>query len=94
MGAERLLARRQIRDILFEEHESYPARSHKLVLERGYHIFRVTRSLWRPLLSPPEARPRQAYLPPNYLATTDPARARKRFEPWGWRALSTKASRT
>jgi FkbM family methyltransferase len=89
-GAEKLLARKLIRDILFEEHESYPAPSHKLLLEHGYSIFRLTRSTWRPLLLPPEARPRQAYLPSNYLATADPSRACARFAAWGWRALSAK----
>ena len=87
-GAEKLLARKQFRDVLFEEHEKYPARSHEILLEHGYHIFRVTRSTWRPLLLAPEASARQAYLPPNYLATADPARAQARFAAWGWRALS------
>lgn len=87
-GAEKLLNRKLIRDILFEEHETYPALSHEILLKHGYHIFCVTRSTWRPLLLPPEARPRQTYLPANYLATIDPARARARFAARGWRALS------
>ena len=91
-GAEKLLARKQIRDILFEEHGTYPARSHKILLEHGYHIFRVTGSIWRPLLLPPEERARRTFLPPtyppNYLATADPTRARTRFASWGWCALS------
>jgi FkbM family methyltransferase len=87
-GAEDLLAGRKVRDILFEEHKAYPARSHKILLGHGYQIFRLTRSTWRPLLLPPEAESRQAYLPPNYLATTQPERAQSRFAPWGWRALS------
>jgi FkbM family methyltransferase len=88
-GARNLLAANRIRDILFEEHQSYPAPSHKILLGHGYHLFRVTRSAWRPLLLSPEAPPRQAYLPSNFLATTNPARALVRFRPWGWYALSS-----
>ena len=88
VGAEALLARKLIRDILFEEHGSYPARSHRILLDHGYRIFRVARSTWRPLLLPPGDGPRQPYLPPNYLATTDASRANARFVPWGWSALS------
>jgi FkbM family methyltransferase len=87
-GAEKLLARKLIRDILFEEHDTYPATSHKILLGYGYHLFRVTRSLWRPLLLPPEEPARQTDFPSNYLATKEPARAR--FAGWGWKALSTK----
>lgn len=86
-GARDLLARKQVRDILFEEHQSYPARSHQILLDHGYHLFRLTRSPWRPLLLPPEAASRQSYLPSNFLATADPARALARFRAWGWRAL-------
>lgn len=88
-GAERLLRHRLIRDILFEEHDPYPALSHRALLRHGYELFRITRSTWRPLLLPPEASARQKDLPSNYLATTAPARARRRFADWGWRALSS-----
>jgi len=87
-GARNLLEGKLIRDILFEEHQSYPARSHRILLEHGYHLFRLTRSAWRPLLLPPEAPARQAYLPSNFLATTNPSRAQARFRAWGWHALA------
>jgi len=89
-GAESLLAGKRIRDIMFEEHEAYPARSHQMLLDHGYHMFRVTRSTFRPLLLPPEAQSRQVFLPPNFLATLDPIRASARFAAWGWSALSGK----
>ena len=92
-GAAGLLARRSVRDILFEEHEGYPALSHKILLEHAYHIFRVTGSTFRPLLLPPGAPTRLPFLPPeyppNYLATVDPDRASERFKAGGWYALST-----
>ena len=86
-GGHDLLAGGLIRDILFEEHRPYPAGSHEILLKHGYRIFRLTRSTWRPLLLPPEAPPRQSYLPSNFLATIDPARAQLRFAPRGWYAL-------
>jgi FkbM family methyltransferase len=87
-GATKLLAAKQIRDNLVEEHESYPARSHKILLDHGYQLFRLTRSTFRPLLLPPQAPSRQPSLPSNYLATIDPARAQARFAAWGWTALA------
>ncbi len=93
-GAQSLLAGKRIRDILFEEHEAYPAHSHKLLLGHGYHLFRVTRSTFRPLLLPPEEQSRNGFLPPNFLATLDPQRASSRFTAWGWSALSEKLPRS
>lgn len=87
-GAQNLLARKLIRDIVFEEHQPYPALSHKLLLEHGYQIYRLTRSTWRPLLLPADAPPRQAYAPSNFVATADPSRAECRFRAPGWFALS------
>lgn len=86
-GAQILLGRKRVRDIVFEEDHPYPARSHQLLLEHGYRIFRLTRSLWRPLLLPPQAPRRQWYLPNNFLATIDPSRAQNRFRAPGWMSL-------
>jgi FkbM family methyltransferase len=93
-GAQNLLARKLIRDILFEEHQAYPAPSHQMLLDHGYRIFRLTRSTGRALLLPAEAPGRQAYLPSNFLATTDAARAESRFREPGWRALSSRVHRS
>jgi hypothetical protein len=87
-GAQNLLAQKLIRDIVFEEHQPYPAPSHKLLLDHGYRIFRLTRSTWRPLLLPADAPNRQPYLPSNFVATADPSRAMSRFREPGWYALS------
>jgi FkbM family methyltransferase len=88
-GAENLLSSKRIRDILFEEHETYPARSHKLLLDHGYKIFKLTRSVFRPLLLAADAPARQSYLPSNFLATADPSRAQARFNAGGWFSLSS-----
>lgn len=93
-GAARLVARKGIRDILFEEHDRFPARSHRILLDHGYSVFRVAGSMFGPLLLPPQAQPRRPFLPPeyppNYLATVDPSRAYARFRVRGWHALSAK----
>jgi FkbM family methyltransferase len=86
-GAQTLLAGKRIRDILFEEFSPYPARSHSILMDHGYHIFRLTRSVGRPLLLPAESRPRQHYLPSNFVATVEPSRAHDRFSARGWYAL-------
>lgn len=91
-GSRRLLAEKRIRDIVFEEHEPYPAKSHQILLGHGYQIFRLTRSTLRPLLAPPEAESRN-FVQPNFLATVNPLRASTRFAAWGWSALSAKTPR-
>ncbi len=93
-GAEDLLARGLVRDILFEEHEMYPAISHKILLDHGYEIFRLTHSTFRPLLLAADAPSRQPSLPSNFLATADATRAQARFGPWGWLSLSNTRSIT
>jgi FkbM family methyltransferase len=89
-GASGLLAGKRIRDIVFEEHDAFPARSQRILLEYGYQIFRITRSALRPVLGRPEDPSRMGFLHPNFLATIDPSRASSRFAAWGWHALSTK----
>ena len=93
-GATRLLKNGEIRDILFEEHEDYPARSHQYLLHHHYSIFRVSGTMFGPLLLAPQAKARSPFLPPvyppNYLATLDAARAQQRFNARGWHALSSR----
>ena len=91
-GAETLLSRQLVRDILFEERLDYPARSHEILIRHGYRIFRLARTAWRPILSSPEDPVRVATLLPNYLATLDSARAQSRFASLGWKSLSNRPS--
>jgi FkbM family methyltransferase len=88
-GATRLLQQHEIRDIIFEDHTGYPSAVSQVLESHGYGIFRLNRSLLRPLLM---AAGDRGYAPagvlPNYLATVDPQRAKTRFEPFGWRCLS------
>jgi FkbM family methyltransferase len=87
-GASSALAEKRIRDIVFEDHCSYPSETSSILEKNGYRIFLIDRTFWRPcLLSPTGAAPSVSWLPPNYLATLDPARAAARCAPIGWQCL-------
>jgi FkbM family methyltransferase len=88
-GMSRLLAGHSVRDILFEETRSFPAPTHRYLRERGYSIFGLEESFGGVRLLP-DASPRfdpQIGPNPNYLATCDPARARRKLKPPFWRSF-------
>jgi FkbM family methyltransferase len=89
LGMSRLLERRAVRDIVFEEEKPFPAPTHQLLKTIGYSIFGLQGSFAgvQPL---PDTQP--AFDPqwgpvPNYLATRDPARALARLKPLLWRSF-------
>jgi FkbM family methyltransferase len=87
-GARSLLSQRRIRDIVFEEHEPPPTPVTQLLESHGYTILGVRQGLAGPIASAPsETHERQLWDPPALLATIDPARARARLRPRGWRCL-------
>jgi FkbM family methyltransferase len=88
-GARQLLERHAIRDIVFEEQDVFPAASHNILAKCGYRIFRLSRSMFGPLLLTPESPPRHRNQPSNFLATVDPVRARKRLAKRRWDVLGT-----
>jgi FkbM family methyltransferase len=79
-----------IRDIIFEEHRAYPAETHRLLERANYRLYRIERSVLRPLLLPRDSSALHSNVSPNFLATTDPERAEKRFARLGWLALKRK----
>jgi len=88
-GAGTLLTDGAIRDIVFEEHGTPPTETTRILREAGYTLFFIGRSFRGPKLTPPDERSSlPGWLPPNYLATRDPARALARCEPTGWQVLS------
>jgi FkbM family methyltransferase len=91
-GASEMLKRHAIRDIVFEEHRAFPAASHQMLVDFGYTVFRISRSLFGPLLLSPDSESRQKYLPSNYLATAERQRAERRFAPRGWQALRARSA--
>jgi FkbM family methyltransferase len=87
LGAEELLRKNRIRDVIFEEHKSYPNPVSEFLKEKGYSIYRVIKRLLKPSLVPPQAATFHPWEPPCYLATKDVARVASRFKPLGWRCL-------
>ena len=85
-GARELLRRRQVRDVIFEEHGEYPTESARLLTNAGYTVRAVSRTFWGPRLEPPE-RSWAGWEGPSFLATLEPGRAAQRFASRGWRAL-------
>jgi FkbM family methyltransferase len=87
-GAEALLSRRLIRDIVFEEHEPPPTAVTLLLQAHGYEVLSVRQGLTGPILSAPrEAYSRKLWDPPALLATSAPERARERLRRRGWVSL-------
>ncbi len=88
-GMSRLLQRRAVRDIVFEEERAFPAPTHKYLKSYGYSIFGIQESFVgvRALLdAQPQFDPRWGPVP-NYLATRNPQRAMARLSPALWRSF-------
>jgi FkbM family methyltransferase len=88
-GMSQLLTDHLVRDIVFEETGSYPAPTHKYLKSKGYSIFGLEERFWGVRLLPDQS-PRfdpQMGPNPNYLATCNPARARRYLKPPFWRSF-------
>jgi FkbM family methyltransferase len=93
-GARSLLARKLIRDIVFEEHEAPPTPVTELLRSHGYTIIGVRQGLTGPIASAPsDAYRRQLWDPPALLATSDPERAEQRLRRRGWLCLGGRLRR-
>jgi len=87
-GAEKLITQGRIRDCVFEEHRDYPTPVTQYLKDNGYEIFRIQRSLFKPLLLSPDSEvPKTKWLPTSFLATKDATRATERFQKAGWQVL-------
>lgn len=88
-GCVRALEQHRIRDIVFEEYRPFPSDAHRMLSGYGYHIFRISRTLFGPTLKEANYRSdrfRDAL--PNYLATLDAERAMSLIRPRKWMALT------
>jgi FkbM family methyltransferase len=91
-GAEHLLNNRQIRDIVFEEHQEYPTPVTQLLEAQGYTIFNLGQHVWGLWLTPVREPSRhRRWDSRNCLATLDPQRAWQRLQLRGWQSLHGKA---
>lgn len=87
-GAERLLAGRRVRHVVFEDHRPPPTAVTELLAEAGYSVFRIEQATRGPRLVEEIEREFAVYWDaPNYLATTDPAGVRQAFAGPGWHCL-------
>jgi FkbM family methyltransferase len=86
-GAERLLARGAVRNILFEEHATPPTPVTERLAGHGYTIFRLDESLLGPVLDGGR-RHETRWDAPNYIASIEPETVRRRLRARGWRVLS------
>ena len=87
-GASRLLAKRQIRDIIFEEVEGYSASVPLYLEQAGYSLFRLNQGLSGMRIQPISPQfPQYQYDPPSCLATLQPERALTRLRRRGYAVL-------
>ena len=89
-GAEGLLGRRAIRDIVFEDFGRYPTAAMLLLEGFGYTVYSLAKALWGPRLAPADRSGVPQWDDPNYLATLDPARAVARLQKRGWAVLKNR----
>jgi FkbM family methyltransferase len=88
-GMARILKRRGVRDLVFEERSAFPALTHDYLKSLGYSIFGLEES-FAGVHCLPETQP--SFDPvsgpiPNYLATVDANRATVRLKPAMWQSF-------
>ena len=88
-GAQRLLREGRIRDIVFEEKGRLPSPVTELLESHGYTLLQLDGSLRGPRLRPLAAGQQLVVSTddPSLLATREPERALRLFEPRGWRVF-------
>jgi len=87
-GAQELLGERRIRDVVFEDFETYPTPAMTLLERHGMTVFTIDRSLRGPRVHPVSEGPAPRQWPGrNYLATFNPGRAIDRLRSRGWRSF-------
>jgi FkbM family methyltransferase len=88
LGSLNHLSNGTVRDWVFEHHPEYPSQVTNLFEDHGYKVFRLHKTILRPILLCPTAKSnRSPWEPMNFLATRDPDRALARFKDRGWHAL-------
>jgi FkbM family methyltransferase len=88
-GAERALAQRRIRSIIYEAHDCERSSVHALLSGYGYSLFGIGHDLFGPKLTPGSAAPSvdRAWESPSYLATLDPVGVQRALHSRGWQVL-------
>jgi FkbM family methyltransferase len=87
-GARTALEQGRIRDILFEDHSSYPSATTRALEQHGYSVFDLaSRGLGVALHRAERQVTYPSWDAPMRLGTLDPARAERRLSARGWRSL-------
>lgn len=86
-GAENLLRRRAIRDIVFEDVAGYPSPAMQMLEGFGYSLFSLAKGFNSPHLRGVDRAGVSPRDDPNYLATLEPVRALQRINEKGWQVL-------
>lgn len=74
-GAETMLVERKITHILYEDFEAFPSSIYQYLRSFGYHIFRIEKGWFGPVLKDPALPTNVQYWETiNYLATIDAAK--------------------
>lgn len=90
-GAQGLITRKAIRDIIFEEHGVLPTPVTDYLEAQGYTVFQLDVTPFRPRAEPTRKHRRQGRRDaPNLLATLDPGRAQKLLARTGWQVLRSR----
>jgi FkbM family methyltransferase len=93
-GAQRLLSARQLRHIVFEDHDLERSEVVRMLEDAGYHLFTIGWRMRGLELGPVERGPLAAPIEaPSCVATTAPADVAARMAPRGWQVLSPRFSR-
>jgi FkbM family methyltransferase len=91
-GAQRLLGRKLIRNIVFEDFGGAESESMRLLKAAGYTIWQIACEVFGPRLMAPGAGPRAPWLPSNYLASLTPESVQERIRHRGWSVLRTESA--
>lgn len=87
-GANNILEKQLIRDIIFEDFIPPPSPVMELLSGHGYKIFALCRTFFGPKLENPGGNiTRFGWESPNYLATLQPDRAITKISTLGWHCL-------
>jgi FkbM family methyltransferase len=82
-GARGLLRRHAVRDLVFEEHLSYPTRVTDYLERLGYAVYLLDHGLRGPWIGAPDTE-RRVMGDQSFLATIEPERALARLARRGW----------
>lgn len=88
-GMTRILETHSVRDIIFEESGHFPAPTHLFLQSNGYSIFGLEEGFWRvKCIADAEPKNDPVFNPiRNYLATSDPERAKRLLGRPGWHSF-------